>query len=90
MEVALRRRLAGVIDVAISQSQQTAVVTFAPGTRHFSAAAFRSAIAEASVDVVSLEIDVCGFIRDRALTWDRHGQELEQFHRARANASGAV
>ena len=62
MEVALRRRLAGVTAVEISQSQQTAVVTFVSGTRVFSAAAFREAVAEADVEVVSLEADVCGVI----------------------------
>ena len=48
--------------VSISQSQQTAVVTFVSGTRVFSAAAFREAVAEADVEVVSLEADVCGVI----------------------------
>jgi hypothetical protein len=62
MEVALRRRLAGVAKVSISQSQQTAVVTFVSGTTAFSAAAFRQAVAEAEVDVVSLEVDVCGVV----------------------------
>jgi hypothetical protein len=62
MEVALRRRLAGVADVSISQSQQTAAVTFVSGTHEFSAAAFREAVAEADVEVLSLEVDVCGVI----------------------------
>ena len=64
MEVALRRRLAGVADISISQSQQTAAVTFLSGTHKFSAAAFREAVAEADVEVVSLEADVCGVIDD--------------------------
>ena len=58
----MRRRLAGVADVAISQSQQTAAVTFVSGTHEFSAAAFREAVAEADVEVLSLEVDVCGVI----------------------------
>jgi hypothetical protein len=62
MEVALRRRLAGVADVSISQSQQTAAVTFVSGTHEFSAAAFREAVAEADVEVLSLEVEVCGVI----------------------------
>ena len=70
MEVALRRRLEGVTHVSISQSQQTAAVTFAPGTHAFSGAAFRSAVAEADVEVVSLEMDVCGVISDSALRWE--------------------
>jgi len=58
----LRRRLAGVADISISQSQQTAAVTFVSGTREFSAAAFRQAVAEADVEVLSLEVEVCGVI----------------------------
>src|SRR5688572_13478677 len=65
MEVALRRRLAGVADVSISQSQQTAAVTFVSGTHEFSAAAFRQAVAEAGVEVLSLEVDVCGVIDEK-------------------------
>ncbi len=62
MEVALRRRLDGVADVSISQSEQVAAVAFVSGTRAFSAAAFREAVAEADVTVVSLDLDVCGLI----------------------------
>jgi hypothetical protein len=62
MEVALRRRLAGVADASISQSQQTAAVTFVSGTHDFSAAAFREAVAEADVEVLSLDVEVCGVI----------------------------
>lgn len=62
MEVALRRRLAGVADVSISQSQQTAAVTFVSATYEFSPAAFREAVAEADVEVLSLEVEVCGVI----------------------------
>lgn len=62
MEVALRRRLAGVEDIAISQRQQTAVVTFRSGTQQFSATAFREAVAEAEVEVLSLDADVCGVV----------------------------
>ena len=62
MEVALRRRLAGVADVSISQGEQMAVVSFVTGTRVFSAAEFRGAVGEADVDVVSLDVDVCGVV----------------------------
>ena len=73
MEVALRRRLAGVDEISISQSQQTAVVTFRPGTQVFSAAAFREAVAEADVTVVSLHADVCGVIdAEHALRSSQH------------------
>jgi len=65
MEVALRRRLAGVAEVSISQSQQTATVTFVSGTRVFSPSTFKDAVAEADVDVVNLEIDVCGVPDDQ-------------------------
>lgn len=60
MEVALRRRLAGVAEIAISQASQTAAVTFAPGTLSFSASEFRRAIAEAEVTVLAIDVDVCG------------------------------
>jgi hypothetical protein len=62
MEVALRRRLAGVTEVRISQGQQTAEVAFQPGTRTFSAAEFRNAVAEADVGVVTLEVEACGAV----------------------------
>jgi hypothetical protein len=62
MEVALRRRLAGVADVSISQREQTAIVTFRPGTSVFSAAEFRNAVAEADVEVISLELEICGVV----------------------------
>jgi hypothetical protein len=65
MEVALRRRLEGVADLSISQSQQTTVVTFAPG-HAFSAAEFRRALREAEVDVLRMEIELCGAIEQTA------------------------
>jgi hypothetical protein len=74
MEVALRRRLAGVADVTISQSRQTAAVTFASGTYVFSGLAFTEAVAEAEVDVLSLEVDVCGMIDDRNVMRSSTGQ----------------
>jgi hypothetical protein len=60
--VALRRRLEGVEDVAISQSQQTTAVTFTAARHAFSSSAFRSALGEAEVEVLRLEIDVCGVV----------------------------
>ena len=71
----MRRRLAGVADVSISQSQQTAAVTFVSGTRAFSAAAFDEAVAEAEVDVVSLEVDVCGVIDDQSVLRSSTGDQ---------------
>jgi hypothetical protein len=62
MEVALRRRLEGVADVSISQREQTAEVRFAKGDYTFSSDAFRKAVAEAGVVVLSFQIDVCGSI----------------------------
>jgi hypothetical protein len=62
MELALRRRLEGVVDVSISQRDQTAAVTFAPGTLIFSASEFRAAIAEADVTVLTIDMEVCGSI----------------------------
>jgi hypothetical protein len=65
MEVALRRRLVGVAGVSISQSEQTAAITFAPGTRSFSAREFRSAVAEADVEVIAFEASICGVVGER-------------------------
>jgi hypothetical protein len=62
MELALRRRLAGVAEISISQQQQRVRVTFVPGTQSFSAPTFRSAIAEADVDVISIDARVCGAV----------------------------
>jgi len=62
MEVALRRRLDGVASISISQAQQTAEVEFVSTSHTFSAAAFREAVGEADVDVVTLQIDVCGVV----------------------------
>jgi hypothetical protein len=64
VEVALRRRLAGVADISISQQAQTAAVTFVPGTLAFSAEDFRSAVAEAEVEVLTLDVRVCGVVDD--------------------------
>ncbi len=64
MEVALRRRLAGVAEVSISQNEQTAAVTFMPGTHVFSGEAFRSAVAEADVEVLTIDLRVCGLVDD--------------------------
>lgn len=60
MEVALRRRLAGVVDVSISQLEQRAVVTFGRPTPAFSAVEFRRAVAEADVEVLTLDVEFCG------------------------------
>jgi len=62
MEVALRRRLEGVDGISISQARQTAEVTFLSTPHAFSATAFREAVGEADVEVVDLEVDVCGVI----------------------------
>ena len=75
MEVALRRRLAGVVEVSISQSAQTAAVTFMRGTRTFSAAEFRAAVAEAGVEVVALEASVCGVVDERHELRSPHAEQ---------------
>jgi hypothetical protein len=62
MEVALHRRLEGVAHIAISQSRQTVEVAFAPGPYAFSPAAFREAVDEAGVEVLSFRIEACGVI----------------------------
>lgn len=60
MEVALRRRLEGVADIAISQSRQTALVTFTAGPHVFSPRTFRDAVDETGVEVLTFRIDACG------------------------------
>jgi hypothetical protein len=68
MEVALRRRLEGVETVAISQAQQTAVVTFDGAPHTFAAQEFRAAVAEADVEVLHFEIDACGTVEVAGVT----------------------
>lgn len=65
MEMALRRRLEGVADISISQQKQAATVTFVPGTDVFSAAEFRSAVAEADVEVLTIDARVCGVVDEK-------------------------
>jgi hypothetical protein len=64
MEVALRRRLEGVAHIAISQSEQTASVTFDAGGALFSPEDFRAAVAEASVEVLTITVEACGIVHD--------------------------
>ena len=64
MEVALRRHLEGVETIAISQAQQSAVVTFTAGARAFLPQDFREALAAANVEVLRFEIEACGSIED--------------------------
>ena len=59
-EVALRQRLEGVAEVAISQSAQTVSVQFVPGGGTFSAAAFRDAVDDAGIEVLAIHVDACG------------------------------
>lgn len=65
MEVALRRRLEGVANISISQSRQTAEVEFTSPLHAFSPDAFRDAVGEAEVTVLSFEIEVCGVIEQK-------------------------
>ena len=70
MEVALRRRLEGVADISISQSKQTAEVTFDNGDHAFSPQAFRKAVDEAGVVVLRFDVDACGVIeQDQQQRW---------------------
>jgi hypothetical protein len=62
MEVALRQRLDGVAAVSISEGEQTTEVIFAPGDHAFSIEAFRLALRQADVAIVSVEIDACGIV----------------------------
>ena len=61
MEVALRRRLEGVSDIAISQREQTAEVRF-EGDHAFSPSEFRKAVGEAGVVVLRFNLDACGSV----------------------------
>lgn len=65
MEVALRRRLEGVAAISISQSRQTTEVEFAQGHHAFSPGAFRDAVEEAGVEVLSFQIEACGVIEQK-------------------------
>lgn len=70
MDMALRRRLAGVASVSISQERQHIAVSFTADAPAFAASEFRGAAAEADVDVISFEVDVCGRIeRDSSAEW---------------------
>ena len=62
IEVALRQRLEGVETVKISESAQTAEVTFAPGGHAFSREVFSLALRQSHVDIVTLEVEACGVI----------------------------
>jgi hypothetical protein len=64
--VGLRRRLSGVADIAISQSQQTVSVQFDPPAARFSAATVRQAVGDASAEVLRLDVVACGHVEDRA------------------------
>ena len=70
MDVALRRRLAGVAHIAISQEQQRAEVAFGPDARAFSPGAFREAVAEADVEVLRFVVEACGtVVQDGERQW---------------------
>jgi hypothetical protein len=60
--VALRQRLDGVAHISISQRDQLAAVTFAPGTQVFSPAILREALDAADVDAIAIDIEACGII----------------------------
>ena len=65
MEVALRKRLAGVAAITISESAQTTEVIFAPGDHPFSVDTFKAALKQADVEVVTMEVDACGTLELR-------------------------
>ena len=68
--MALRQRLEGVVDISISQSQQTVTVEFAGGRSALSPAAFREAVANAGVEVLRFQIDACGVVEEtRGQRW---------------------
>ncbi len=63
----MRRRLEGVAEISISQHEQRATVTFVPGTVLFSSEAFRSAVAEADVQVITFDVRACGLVDGNGL-----------------------
>lgn len=90
MDMALRRRLAGVADIRISQEQQTAEVTFRAGASAFSPDEFRAAVKEAEVDVVGFDIEACGrFETDGASHWFVAGSNRFVIGESPSNPTGA-
>jgi hypothetical protein len=75
MEVALRRRLEGVADIAISQGQQTADVRFEPGPHRFDPKVLRAAVSETGIEVLDVDVEACGRI---AVEGDRRWLEAGQ------------
>lgn len=70
MEVGLRRRLEGVAEISISQSEQRAVVRFDPAARAWSPERFREAARETAVKVLGFEIEACGRVEeDESQRW---------------------
>ena len=67
MELSLRRRLEGVANIAISQTEQTARIDFAAGEFRFSPGDFRTALDEAGLELVDLQIEACGGIENTAV-----------------------
>ena len=63
-EVALRKHLAGVATVSISQSEQTIAVALSNGGRPFSPAVFRDAVASTGIEVQTFHVDACGVIEE--------------------------
>ena len=62
MEVALRQRLDGVAGISISESDQTTEVRFDAREAAFSPDTFRQALRQADVDVVTMDVDACGYV----------------------------
>lgn len=62
MEASLHGRLEGVDTISISQSRQTAEVTFTPGDHAFSLPDFRDAIRQADVEVLTVDLEACGIV----------------------------
>jgi hypothetical protein len=63
-EVALRQRLAGVVTVSISQSEQTIAVALSNGGGLFLPAVFRDAVAGTSIEVLTFQVDACGVVEE--------------------------
>jgi hypothetical protein len=91
MEVALRSRLDGVSNVAISQSEQKTTVEFAAGAGAFSPHTFREAVKQSDVEVLSMRVDACGVVEDHGgQRWLAAGSNRLLLEKAEAAPVGPI
>jgi hypothetical protein len=91
MEVALRSRLDGVSNVAISQTDQMATVEFTPGAGPFAPETMREAIKESNVEVLALKVDACGVVEEQGnQRWLAAGANRLLLENAEAAPAGPI